>query len=411
MPKSTPLFFLWRSGGHDSIESWVRDAPEEVRALRQAVLVVSSFIYRRIQCKLSEYPWPLMALADAQLPNHERQDLVASFFATNVCCVPPGLARRMREGSEQELLGPRWRHVWHWIATVMSFNAADVEWRHGRNRARSHAHGQSSVAQFTARAVNAESKAVHCVMRGMASGMKRRAASAREKGQVAAERAAVPNKFKQGSFLRAPTAVDLFKEERRNAKAVGNVRYNPASSDFHAEMKEQWAQLSDECRARYSQRAAELRTVAAANRAEKKRNDNMQKQRALKELDAHIGISSGQAVVPQNVPPSSPQSAGSQALMIVPNNRACGCGKEYKDHRNVADQGLMAMQNAALVAAGVQSPETVSYTLQSAAAWISEAHPNASNDDPSYPLGTSVVRAFMEKKKTMRSYAEVRSSA
>ena len=80
------------------------------------------------------------------------------------CCLPPGFARQLRQSgitAQQLCEDEELRRFLRWVAQLVGQQIVDLEWRHGRNRQRSHPHGQSRVDGFVARAVNAEARLLH----------------------------------------------------------------------------------------------------------------------------------------------------------------------------------------------------------------------------------------------------------
>ena len=63
--------------------------------------------------------------------------------------------------AEQLLRDSALRSFLVWVARAVGQQIVDLEWRHGRNRSRSHAHGLTRMDSFVSRAVNAEARLLH----------------------------------------------------------------------------------------------------------------------------------------------------------------------------------------------------------------------------------------------------------
>ena len=89
---------------------------------------------------------------------------MAEFDDAADCCLPPGLARQLRQcgiPAQQLFEDEELRRFLSWVARLVGQQIVDLEWRHGRNRKRAHPHGQSRMDGFVARAVNAEARLLH----------------------------------------------------------------------------------------------------------------------------------------------------------------------------------------------------------------------------------------------------------
>ncbi len=72
------------------------------------------------------------------------------------------MARRLRESADiPDFFDSEWQLMLLYFGHLITMQIADLEWRHGRNRNRSHRHGQTSLAQFTAQFVASEATVLH----------------------------------------------------------------------------------------------------------------------------------------------------------------------------------------------------------------------------------------------------------
>ena len=161
---SSRLVLVWRMAGCDSLASWYSDRPAEVRALRRVCLLVSCGVHRRHHCQWDIDPFRLVGVADTRRNMSERIQIAKDYFAKPMCCLRPGMAHdlRLRAGMcANALLSALWCNICFCFAVLVSMVVVDIEWRHGRNRGRSNKHGQTCLAQFTAKYVGGEATELH----------------------------------------------------------------------------------------------------------------------------------------------------------------------------------------------------------------------------------------------------------
>eukprot|EP00975_Prorocentrum_lima_P016999 3602317-Prorocentrum_lima.AAC.1 len=115
-------------------------------------------LYRRFVCRVRQYPWALVQLADDRVPEAERRMAAQRFLRVPSCCCWPGLARRILADAtaETDLMNDTWMRRWRLIARLLTLQCADVEWRHGRDRNKARHQGQNTMSQLAARSVCAE---------------------------------------------------------------------------------------------------------------------------------------------------------------------------------------------------------------------------------------------------------------
>ena len=76
-------------------------------------------------------PWRLLRLGDQDLQESDNVTIAIGFANTNRRCLPPGLTQQLRDYILR-------------LAPLVTWNVADVGWRHGRNRRRSQVGGHRS---------------------------------------------------------------------------------------------------------------------------------------------------------------------------------------------------------------------------------------------------------------------------
>ena len=141
--RSSRLRLVFAPLACDSVQAWYEGFPDQVRLLRRLILVVAGSIHRRGKLYRS---WAilLVGLADPRLSSEEKSALRAEFRQAHPCCIPAGLARKLHQrGFAAEELDEGATRFLLYYALVLTMQCADLEWRHGRHRRRSHQHGQS----------------------------------------------------------------------------------------------------------------------------------------------------------------------------------------------------------------------------------------------------------------------------
>jgi hypothetical protein len=157
------LLMLWRPSGAASFQEWFRTHPSEVQQFRRLVLLTSAAIFRRHAHCLRQFPWLFVSLVDDRLAPQEKEHIAAAFDDLHPCCLPSGFARKLKETgvtSAQLMARSDVQELFTWFSRLVRMQIADVEWRHHRNRARSHSHGQTRWATFSASYVNGEMKSM-----------------------------------------------------------------------------------------------------------------------------------------------------------------------------------------------------------------------------------------------------------
>ena len=276
------LVLLWRAAGDSSLDQWCQAHPECARALRRAALVAAAGVYRRHVVPLRQYPWRLVRLADDRIPFEERLREAQEFIDTPRCCIPPGMARGVHSGSASaaEMLSPEMQRIWLAFGRLVTWQTADIEWRHGRNRARSHKYGQTTWGTFVARYITAEANVIlrseQTREAAMAlPGARREGARASMASPGGEQRTVLPGKLQCTALpgglglgtRRAPCAVQLFRAEMiRRDRRLGLPILNPASARFWSALKEEFAALPPERKAAYQQQAAAMKMRYAHGR-------------------------------------------------------------------------------------------------------------------------------------------------
>jgi len=168
------------------------------------------------------------------------------------------------------LMTSTWCIVLYFFAVLVSMVVVDIEWRHGRNRARSNKHGQTCLAQFTGKYVGGEASEVH-----NAQVARNKIARSREQGSLHAGASSSSASTKHvasaaralDDLVRAPTAFSLWRRDAiRRDQELGRL-HNPCSKSDWALRIAEWASSAlDDAKSRYEQEAKLLGVRAAINR-------------------------------------------------------------------------------------------------------------------------------------------------
>ena len=274
------LCLLWARRGHPSLAAWQRAAPAEWQLVRRCILLATAHVYRyHAKMFFAEWPWPLVAAADPRTSSAERLSVIRRFLDKNHCCIPFGLARKLRDLDEAELAGSTWQAILLFMAWLVRASVASVETLHARSRRL--ADPQMNWETFVSNFVSEEARANSDV-----DGKPRNGAKPAEPDEPwdwvdpsaqpiadapAAEERALENIRAKGEYARAQSAFTLFhKKQSQLAKAAG-VRVNPASRAFWNDVRQKFDQLDNESRAALLAEAQATRGTAAAERKRQRR--------------------------------------------------------------------------------------------------------------------------------------------
>lgn len=128
------------------------------------ILATAASTYRRHIWAYSRLPWALIVVADTRVPLATRRRLADDMYGDReACCLTPGMCRQMKERgvSVDHLFTAKWQSIFAWLAQLLRMQICDLEWRHGRNRKRSHGSGQTRWHEFVAKSVAAEAKVMN----------------------------------------------------------------------------------------------------------------------------------------------------------------------------------------------------------------------------------------------------------
>ena len=125
------LVLLWRERGAESFEDWREKYFDSRAALLRRLLMNIAAWTRRRHKMYEHYPFRLAALADDRVLPSAKRCIVDDFLNKMPCCLPPGIARSLRERDHDRnyLLSPFFsKAIFHWAAST-SLSVAEVERR------------------------------------------------------------------------------------------------------------------------------------------------------------------------------------------------------------------------------------------------------------------------------------------
>lgn len=208
-----------------SYQEWCEAQGSEVRKCRRFFLAAGLVMYRRHWLVYHRLPWSLLKIVDPRTSQSEREAVMADFDDAADCCLPPGLARQLRQcgiTAQQLFEDEDLRRFLCWVAELVGQQIVDLEWRHGRNRKRSNSHGQTRMDSFVARAVNAEARMLHQARWDLQR--------LRETQPAVEEPTPEPRAQHEKKRLRASTAAELHLWEFTSAKRAQGQKTNMASA-------------------------------------------------------------------------------------------------------------------------------------------------------------------------------------
>ena len=313
------LQLVWRYQGFDSYAEWFAALPLQVRELRRLLLCAAVGLHRRHAVTFKRMTWRLVQLCDPRVAEPDKDRLAQEWDASPACCLVPGFARQLKEMqvTSQELrVSPVWRQFLLQFGRLISQQVCDIEWRHGRNRGRSHQHGQTRFNTFVAEATLAEARLQHA-----ARAVLRERGSPGPGGRLLGHpaglrRAEAQNKPRQGhGLLRAQTPQEIHRWDwMRQQKALGSS-FSAAQAGTWEAWRQAYEGLPQEQRQLYEERSVLSKTTARANR--KRRRDSMDSQQQRRQqADVSLPLPSGAAQAPALTEADGPAAFGWPQVLV-----------------------------------------------------------------------------------------------
>lgn len=155
------LLMLCRIPSHADL--W-RSHKDIALQLRRALLLVSSWVYHRHQCRLEAWPYRLATLADHRLGPEEHNKCAIAVFESRLCCLDPYMTRTIREAglasSSADLCSDKWREALRQWALRVGLTNAQLEFHHAAQKHLTPAK-TSHWTRFAAKCLAHDLKRVH----------------------------------------------------------------------------------------------------------------------------------------------------------------------------------------------------------------------------------------------------------
>ncbi|CAJ1420891.1 unnamed protein product [Effrenium voratum] len=298
------LRLIWQVLGHQSMEQWMCQRPEQAKEVRSLMLMVCMLTQRRYEATVNRWPWKLFALADPRRSDHE--EMFKAFFSLPPCCLPAGFAREIREDASEETFLAELLH-WRWFfvstAMLLKLSVAHVERRHAVHKR--NANPQMPWEMFSADSILSEATYVAGSLDRMRKERAQRQAGcqalsgnqrqSRCDALALTDIAPVANPVPSGSSplasigvaavaspvpsgsaapqrarLRAQNPFELFKWEWLQTQKKMGKQWNPASKEFYAAVRKDFGELSPEKLEALGQAASASKVRAACVRRQLK---------------------------------------------------------------------------------------------------------------------------------------------
>ena len=228
------------------------------------LLVAAASLYRRRVLTYRSLSWRLLTLCDHRVSHHQKRAVGDEWDVKRACCLNPGFGRQLKTKgvtSADLTQSPLWQSFLLQYSRAISQQVCDLEWRHGRNRGRSHGSGQSRFHVFCANATNAEARLLHA-----ARGAYRDAWASKDSMRPAPPvHDARPTSLPK-LLLRAQTPKEIHKKEWEAAERCRGRLLNSASQEAWADWRAAYDSLPPAKVALLSQRAEQSKHIARANR-------------------------------------------------------------------------------------------------------------------------------------------------
>jgi hypothetical protein len=305
-PGADRLQLVWRYQEFASYIDWCAALPQQVRELRRLLLCAAVGLHRRHAATFKRMTWRLVQLCDPRVAESDKDRLAQEWDASHACCLAPGFARelkKMQVTGEEMRTSFVWRHFLLQFGRLVSQQVCDIEWRHGRNRRRSHQSGQTRFNTFVAEATLAEARLQHAARAVL---RERESRPLHHHAAAGLKRAEVQDESDRGrTLLRAQTPQEMHRWDwMRAQKALGN-----SFSAAHASTWEAWRQafqeLPGEQRQLYEQRSAMSKMMAKVNRRRRKDSQQQHQQHAA----VSPPLADGAAQAPVLTEPGGPAAA------------------------------------------------------------------------------------------------------
>ena len=233
---------------------------------RRSVLIAAGGMYRRLQRVLTAYPWRLVVLGDHRITDGSRRSLCQDFMSRSPCCLPAGMARKLRHRFQcpEEMRTPAMQRLWLALGRCITMTIAEIENRHARNNKRSHA--LSSWTRFCSTYVAQEA----IILQRARHGLRRLLSASGTRPTQALPSAVSPSRQPTLDHVmdvqRRQTGFEMFRREFLAQERLLGRTHKVASADFWVLVNAKWAALADSARMEYCQNGEDTAPVALCNR-------------------------------------------------------------------------------------------------------------------------------------------------
>ena len=245
--RSSRLVLLLQMCECKTFEQWSSNYPGMLIKLRAGTHVAMTWLWRRLWVVDSAMPWQLASLLDDRNTNTQSERVERLFWSPNLGSLDDFFSQRLRSVFERlGVTSLRCRLAqaalrgWAW--GVLG-SMASVEFLHGRGNQRlwkGMAWDSFAASCICAEAALVFEQSLYSFMQGLA---------------LQDDCDDANNVAPRQKRFRKRTALDVFRFELMAGKAFASEKYNPASAQFWAEVRNAFGQLSDERIAEYQRLA------------------------------------------------------------------------------------------------------------------------------------------------------------
>jgi len=248
--QASRLVLVW-GRSYESFAEWAASEVDSLALLRRVCMAASAWVhFRHLQGSMC-YPWLLAGLVDGRRSMADRSALAKAFADSPADVLDAwfGAPLQARIDDKGDLFEQKWQQalwIWSWQITL---SIAQVEFTHGRDRARSHAN--ESWGNFCAQTYNNEN---HLRLQRQYASMQRRQGVGRD-----------PPKQKEAPAKRRKkvSAMEVCRREMIDGRKAIGIKVNVATAGFWNDFREEWtAAQADPVRLRRLQQEAEQRNEA-----------------------------------------------------------------------------------------------------------------------------------------------------
>jgi hypothetical protein len=151
------LRLIWGRLGFNSFNEWLQTNPEQAHYTKDLIYLIIAGLEGRIVEQLECLDTLIFQLGDARIEKKIRTQLACKLKHKNICCVPWGAARYMREDNDltaDDMTEPEFSTEMCFVSYEIKVSMAFVEWLHAFNKRNTDA--SMSYANFSSNFINHE---------------------------------------------------------------------------------------------------------------------------------------------------------------------------------------------------------------------------------------------------------------